>query len=281
MVRNIKIVASTFATLLLAGTVFANTAHSQNTVEQVIAANQDRLPGDADRDAARNPAELITFLGLTPNMTVAEVNPGGGWYSRILAPYVRGQGKYVGLEHHPDIYRDRYPNYAKGLAAFPGKVKDNPALYGENAVGVWIPAESGLPSEENSLDAVIAVRALHNWIEADFFDSAADQVWQMLKPGGVFGIVQHRLDEDYTGTFEDGIARGRWKQSAMIEAIEAQGFEFVEASEMNANPRDTKDYPEGVWTLPPTYAMGDKDREKFTAIGESDRMTLKFRKVAR
>lgn len=281
MIRTNKIIVSACLALLLANGAFAQEVTSASVVEQVIASNTERLPGDADRDSARHPAELIAFLGLAPNMTVAEINPGGGWYSRILAPYVRDQGKYIGLEHHPDIYKDRYPNYAEGLRAFPGKVKDNPSLYGDNALGAWIPSDAGLPAASNSLDLVIAVRALHNWIEADFFDAAADQVWQMLKPNGVFGIVQHRIDEDFNGSFEDAIAKGRWKQSDIIKAIEAQDFEFIAASEMNANPRDTKDYPEGVWTLPPSYELGDKDREKYAAIGESDRMTLKFRKVAR
>lgn len=275
-----KVIAG--AVMAVSLTAVSHAERVQNdAIQQAISENTDRNEGDAARDAARHPAEVMAFLGLTPDMTVGEVNPGGGWYTRVLAPFVRDNGTYVGLEHHPDIYKDRYPNYAKGLAAFPGKVKDNPALYGSSAIGTWIPASTGLPADAETLDAVIAVRALHNWIEADFFDAAADQVWQMLKPDGVFGVIQHRVKEDFDGTFEDAIARGRWKQSAMIEALEAKGFELVEASEMNANPRDTADHPEGVWTLPPVFALGDKDREKYAAIGESDRMTLKFRKVAR
>ncbi len=131
------------------------------------------------------------------------------------------------------------------------------------------------------MDVIIAVRALYNWIEADFFDAASDQVWRMLKVGGVFGIVQHRGDEDFYGTFDEVIGRGRWKQTDLIKAIERKGFRLVATSEMNANPRDTKDYPEGVWTLPPAYELGDKDRDKYAEIGESDHMALKFEKVAR
>ena len=252
-----------------------------DAITLAVTANAERLAADMARDGARHPEAFLRFLGLTPDMTVAEVNPGGGWYTRILAPFLRETGVYIGLEHHPDLYQDRYPDYAEGLRAFPGKVAANTALYGPRATGTWIPADGGLPIEADSVDAVIAVRALHNWIEADFFDAATDQVWQILKPGGVFGVVQHRVDEDFEGTRADAVAKGRWKQSDLIAALEAKGFELVEASEMNANPKDTKDYSEGVWTLPPAFELGDQDREKYAAIGESDRMTLKFKKVAR
>ena len=257
------------------------TAEESDAIKQAVSNNPDRQAGDADRDGARHPAELMAFLELTPDMTIAEVNPGGGWYSRILAPFVRDNGRYIGLEHHPELYENQWPNYAAGLRAFPGKEEENTALYGEQAIGAWLPAKASPGIEAGSVDVVIAVRALHNWIRAGFFDEASDEVWQMLKMGGTFGIVQHRVEEDFDSSFEDTVGRGRWKQSEMIKAIEAKGFELVAASEMNANPRDTNNYPQGVWTLPPVYALGDEDREKYAAIGESDRMTLKFRKVAR
>ena len=275
--------AITFGVMIAMGAtgLEAGAAEKNEAIMLAVTGNPDRMSGDTGRDAARHPADLMAFLGLTPDMTIAEVNPGGGWYSRIFAPFVRDNGRYIGLEHHPELYENRYPNYAAGLRAFPAKVKEDVALYGEQAIGAWLPAKSSPGIEAESVDAVIAVRALHNWIEAKFFDQASEEVWQMLKMGGTFGVVQHRVEEDFDGTFEDAIGRGRWKQSDMIKAVEAKGFEFVAASEMNANPRDTNDYPEGVWTLPPVYALGDKDREKYTAIGESDRMTLKFRKIAR
>lgn len=267
--------------VLLIGTN-GGAAYGRNSIdraiEQALTDNPYRKREDAARDAARNPADLIRFLGLTPDMAVGEVNPGGGWYSRILGPFLKANGRYVGLEHHPDQYAG-HANYAATLRAYPAKLEQNRSMYGRRAIAAFLPAGTGLPVDAGSLDAVIAVRALHNWVRQDFFDKAASQVWAVLKPGGVFGVVQHRAAETYAGNLRATVARGRWKQSELIAAIEAHGFKLAATSEMNANPRDTKDYEHGVWTLPPRYALGDENREYFRAIGESDRMTLKFIKV--
>lgn len=267
-----------FVMAWLPATVFA-----QQGVDAAIdaaLANPFRKDNDSKRDTMRHPGEFFRFLGIKPSMTVAEVNPGGGWYSRILAPLLRRNGLYIGLEHHPDQYAN-FTNFAASLRAYPNKVDQDRDMYGNRAIATWIPARSGLPVQAGSVDAVIAVRALHNWIRADFFDSAADQVWQILKPGGVFGVVQHRADDDAQGDALTTTRSGRWKQMELVKAIEAHGFRLVAVSEMNANAKDTKDYIHGVWTLPPRFALGDEDRAKYIAIGESDRMTLKFEKVAR
>lgn len=171
MLKITKVIAAVSMVAAITNGTTALDGHE--AIEQATQENADRLPGDAARDNARHPAAVMTFLGFEPEMTIAEINPGGGWYSRILAPFVRGKGRYVGLEHHPDIYSDRYPKYAEGLRAFPAKVKGEPDLYGAGAIGAWIPAKDSGVLEAGSLDVVIAVRALHNWIEADFFDSAA------------------------------------------------------------------------------------------------------------
>jgi len=252
----------------------------EDAIWKAVHDNAFRKEGDAARDAARSPKDFLRFLGVTEEMSVAEVNPGGGWYSRILATLLKDKGKYVGLEHHPDIYKD-YINFAATLRAYPEKLEIDRASYGANAVATWLPASVGLPVKAESLDRVIIVRALHNWERMAFFDSALEQTWQILKPGGVLGVVQHRAKDDFEGDRRTAAERGRWKQSDLITAVEAGGFKLVATSEMNANPKDTKDYPLGVWTLPPRYALGDEDRDKYTAIGESDRMTLKFEKVAR
>lgn len=252
----------------------------ESAIERALYQNPDRKTNDAQRDAMRHPDELFRFLNLQPDMAIGEINPGGGWYSRILAPYLRPAGQYVGLEHHPDLYAN-FINFAASLRAYPEKVAENRDMYGARAIATWIPAPSGLPVPAGSLDAVIAVRALHNWVRADFFDRAADQVWQILRPGGIFGVVQHRADENFNGDYRVTTRSGRWKQSELVAALEKHGFRLVAASEMNANPKDTKDYIHGVWTLPPRFAMGDEDRARYEAVGESDRMTLKFEKVAR
>ena len=258
----------------------ATLADGHDAIWQAVHENPAREAGESERDTARHPEEFLRFIGITPEMTVAEVNPGGGWYSHILAPLLREKGRYVGLEHHPDEYKNN-AGYAKRLAAYPAMIESNRALYGDRAMGTWIPAREGLPVDAESLDAVVIVRALHNWLRGGFFDRGFDQTWQMLKPGGILAVVQHRADDNDSMDRVTLAGRGRWKQADLIAEIEARGFKLVAASEMNANPKDTKDYPSGVWTLPPSYDLGDKDREKYAAIGESDRMTLKFVKVAR
>jgi predicted methyltransferase len=252
----------------------------KDAVWRAVHDNPHRAGEDAGRDAARNPEAFLRFLGLTPEMTVAEVNPGGGWYSRILGPFLKEKGRYVGLEHHPDVYR-QYEKYAATLAAYPQKLEAERDMYGPRAVATWIPASEGLPLEAGTLDAVLVVRALHNWYRQDFFDTGFTQLHAMMKDGAVLGVVQHRADEGFDGDTMAAAERGRWKQDVLIGAIEAHGFKLVDTSEMNANPRDTKDYEHGVWTLPPRYALGDQDRARYRSIGESDRMTLKFVKVAK
>lgn len=247
---------------------------------QAVRENSFRKEADAARDQYRHPEEFLRFLDIEPTMTVAEVNPGGGWYSRVLAPFLRDQGRYVGLEHHPDYYANN-KNYQKTLLAYPAKIDANRDMYGDRAIASWIPAKDGLPVEAASLDAVIIVRALHNWYRRGFFDEGFQQLHAVMKPGAVLGVVQHRADSDFKGDTRAAAGRGRWKEEELIATIEAHGFKLVARSEMNANPKDTKDYPEGVWTLPPSLDLGDKDRAKYLAIGESDRMTLKFVKVER
>lgn len=254
--------------------------HEKDAIWKAVHENSARMEGEAARDTARHPEELLRFLGVTPDMTVAEVNPGGGWYSRILGPLLKDEGRYVGLEHHPEEYKE-YANYSANLKAYPEKFEAQRDVFGPNAVATWIPAQEGLPVEAESLDAIIIVRALHNWLRRDFFDRGFDQAWSMLKPGGVIGVVQHRIGEDFDGDRLAAAGKGRWKQSDLVAAIEAHGFKLVDASEMNANPKDEANYPQGVWTLPPRLALGETDKEKYEAIGESDRMTLKFMKVAK
>lgn len=253
---------------------------SITAIQASVQSNPYRKDNDLTRDRMRHPIAFMTFLGLKPTMKVGEVNPGGQWYSRILGPFLKNSGTYVGMEHHPDQYA-RAKGFAATLRAYPGKLNNNRDVFGPNAIATWIPASEGLPVEAGSLDAVVAIRALHNWVRQDFFDTALEQTWQILKPGGVFGVIQHRANEDETGDRIALARRGRWKQSDLIAAVESAGFKLVDQSEMNANPRDTKDYIHGVWTLPPILAMGDEGRDKYLDIGESDRMTLKFVKIER
>ncbi|MFC3052178.1 class I SAM-dependent methyltransferase [Kordiimonas pumila] len=276
MIKNFMIAGVLAASFL----GYAQASETEDVIWHAVHENSLRSEEDTARDVYRHPEEFLRFLGIKSNMAVGEVNPGSFWYSRILADVLRENGTYVGLEHHPDQYAQS-PKYAVHLREFPAIVKKNPDMFGANAIGTWIPASEGLPVEAGSLDMIIAVRAFHNWKRRGFFDVAMDQTWSMLKDGGVLGIVQHRAAEDAPEDADTLYGKGRWKQSAMIAAVEAKGFKLVETSEINANPKDVGGYPVGVWNLPPSLSGGETDKEKYIAIGESDRMTLKFIKVAR
>lgn len=168
----------------------------------------------------------------------------------------------------------------KTTFAYPEKIKNEQNLYGSNAIGTWLPAVEGLPVEAASLDVVFIVRTMHNWQNQGRLENGLKQSWQILKNNGVLAIVQHREDESARSDREAASKRGRWKQSDLISVIESFGFKLVASSEINANPKDTKNYEKGVWTLPPSLALKEKDQEVYTKIGESDRMTLKFVKVS-
>ena len=226
------------------------------------------------RDKARHPVEELTFFGLAPKMTVVELWPGGGYWTEILAPYLKAAGTYyvaVAPPKDPEAPQPGKDRFRMKLAADPdsyGKVKLTEFGIDHYAVA---PAASA--------DLIVTFRNLHNWMAAGYAPAALAGFYKALKPGGILGIEDHRArtDRPQDPKADDGYVR----QDYAIELAKRAGFEFVGSSEINANPRDTKDYPEGVWTLPPTLALKDKDREKYIAIGEADNFVLKFRKPAR
>ena len=223
------------------------------------------------RDKYRNPAATLAFFGVRPNHTVVEIFPGGGWYSEIIAPYVLGGG---------GTYYAAAPD--RGLNGFRRLQTANPQLYGGAKLAAFPVREAGqVGVPAGTADVVLTFRNVHNWMMGDqpYAELAFKQMYDMLKPGGVLGIEEHRLPERADSAREK--TSGYLKVSTVRRLAEQAGFRFVGASEINANPRDTADHPEGVWTLPPTLRLGDKDREKYVAIGESDRMTLKFVKPAK
>lgn len=230
-----------------------------------------RTPANIARDKYRHPAETLSFFGVKPNDTVVELWPGGGWYSEILVPYLRkGGGTY----------------YAAALDVLSGGTKrmmaDKPELYGGIKLAVFpvfAPTDAKVP--DGSADVVLTFRNVHNWRmgyrrddRQDYAGEAFKQVFAMLKPGGTFGIVDHRLPE--AADAERERSSGYIKTSTILKLAADAGFKLAGQSEINANPRDSADWPKGVWTLPPSYAEKDVDRAKYAAIGESDRMTLKF-----
>jgi predicted methyltransferase len=238
-------------------------------------AGKHRKPGNADRDKYRHPVETLTFLGLKPNMTVIELSPGEGWYTELLAPTLAAKGKLLvtnGDANGPVDKRSTY--YAQRTKLFLDRL---PEAYSEVEV---IPVDDKAPDlhHDGQVDMVLLFRELHGMVNGKRLEPWLAAIHKALKPGGVLGIEQHRAKADAAP--EKSSESGYLPQAYVIQKIEAAGFKLAGKSEVNANPKDTTDYPEGVWTLPPSFALGDKDRAKYAAIGESDRMTLKFVKVA-
>lgn len=232
-----------------------------------------RVAANVERNEFRNPVETLQFFGLEPDMTVVEVLPGAGWYTEILAPFLKENGRYYAAHFSPNASLSYQP---PALERFRQKLLNNPEVYEDTIVTHLNPPAETEIAPAGSADLVLTFRNVHNWIMAGTQEAHFDAFYTALKPAGVLGVVEHRAPE---GSGMDVMeTTGYVTQDYTIELAEAAGFEFVESSEINANPRDTADHPSGVWTLPPTLRLGDEDREKYQAIGESDRMTLKFRK---
>ncbi len=241
-----------------------------------------RRDDDRARDIYRNPGETLTFFEVEPDHVVIEALPGGGWYSRILAPYVSAEGGYMGITYPMDVYERIFgarmdnPGFRARFAdwenAFPSQVEQWGGVLNGTARFGAVPA-----GMEGRVDRVLYIRALHNMARFDMIDTAVNDAHALLKPGGIVGVVQHRAPADEVDDQATG-SRGYLREADVIAAFEAGGFELVGKSEVNANPDDPADHRSGVWTLPPTLALGDDNREAYLAIGETDRMTLKFRK---
>ncbi|MHA1133271.1 MAG: class I SAM-dependent methyltransferase [Alphaproteobacteria bacterium] len=238
-----------------------------------VTAGDHRSEKNKARDKYRHPAETLTFFGIRPDMTVVEIYPGRGWYTEVLAPYLKGNGTLYAAEHPGD------PSYAplqRSLDAFDKKIKDAPELYGD--VKRTKLTKEGDIAPSGSADLVVTFRNVHSLMRSGSEQEAFAAMFKALKPGGVLGVVQHRGDPNVKQDPKGG--KGYVNEDYVIELVEKAGFELADKSEINANPRDTKDYAKGVWTLPPSLRLGDEDRDKYVAIGESDRMTLKFVKPA-
>jgi len=237
--------------------------YAETALDIAIAA-PTRTPANVARDRYRHPAETLTFFGARPTDTIVEIWPGGAWYTEILAPYASGRGTYWAAGP------ERQLTGARALAA-----KDV-AVYGKTRFAAFPAAAGEARVPDGSADIVLTFRNVHNWLGAKppIAEDAFRQMHAMLKPGGTLGVVEHRLPEEADSARER--TSGYVKVSTVRRLAEAAGFRFVGASEINANPRDTKDWPNGVWSLPPSLRGGDVDRDKYLAIGESDRMTLKF-----
>lgn len=234
---------------------------NQRAALKAAVAASTRTPANVARDGARHPVETLSFFGVQPTHTVVELYPGGGWYTEVLAPYLKDKGQlWVAAP-------------AGGLKGVQALIAKDAATYGKVKVAEGLAA---VPAD--SADVVLTFRNVHNWRFGG--QDAAQQVFnaafRMLKPGGTLGVVEHRLPEARDAAAEE--KSGYMKTSSVIGFARKAGFEVVGQSEINANPKDTADWPDGVWTLPPVLTLKDKDRAKYIAIGESDRMTIRFRK---
>lgn len=239
------------------------------------AVNHPARAEDSARDQYRHPAETLAFFRVAPDMKVGEYAPGGGWYSRVLGHYLGGEGQLVGLYFDPTsgpFNAESQQGIRAGAAGFAAKTAEATGLPADNFSGFTLDAVP--EGEAGTFDRVLVIRMLHNMMRWNNADSELKAMRGLLKPSGMLGIVQHRAPEDASSDYANG-SKGYLRQDDVIGFVEALGFEFVGSSEVNANPADSADHPEGVWEMPPTMST---KREELADKGESDRMTLLFRK---
>ncbi len=251
---------------VLAKPVLAKPAAPMSALTKAVAASH-RSAANRARDTYRHPQQTLTFFGVKPSDNVVEVYPGGGWYTEILAPYLAPSGKLTTASP-----------VGKSSDQFNKLLGANQALYGKVVRANFPAAPGAVIVAPGSADVVLTFRNVHNWRfgGVDAAQAAFDQIYAMLKPGGTLGVVEHRLPEEMVSAMEE--KSGYMKRSSVVRFATRAGFKLVDESNINANPKDTHNWPDGVWSLPPVYQHGNTDRAKYAAIGESDRMTLKFTK---
>ncbi|OKY26950.1 methyltransferase [Thalassotalea sp. PP2-459] len=243
-------------------------AKEASALERAVMAKH-RSDKNKARDEYRNPIETLNFFGFEPNMTVVEIAPGGGWYTEILAPALKEKGTLYGA-HYPDTGGDDY--YSKSRRSLEKKLSGN-EVFSKVKLTNFTPKQPSELAPAGTADLVLTFRNLHNWGEegvAQIFKDA----FTALKSGGVLGVVEHRMPD--TQSWPEDKRSGYFPEQLTVKLANEAGFTLAEKSEINANEKDTADHPKGVWTLPPSLRLGEEDKEKYLAIGESDRMTLKF-----
>ena len=268
------LVTCVLLTGLLAGQAAIADHHGKSglTLEQILAGDH-RSATNITRNESRRPVKTLEFFGLTPDMTLIEIGPSGGWYTEILAPYMQDEGRYFGAHFSPN---SPTAYHRRSLESFEEKIRQRPDIYGKATIRHLLPPLETAIGPAEGADMALTFRNVHNWIMAGLEHEYFEAFFAALKPGGILGVVEHRAKPDAGMQVME--TTGYVTEAYVKEIAAAAGFEFVASSEINANPKDTKEHPEGVWTLPPEFRMGDVDRAKYAAIGESDRMTLKFRK---
>ena len=263
--------------VMLPNQAFAAPDGPDGTALTAVIAGAHRSNANRARDGARHPYETLRFFGLAPTQTVVEIAPGAGWYTEILAPYLKNTGRLYAAHYSAEAPEE---GRRRARARFESKLAQDPAIFGRTILGT-LPRDGGGFTDIAPLggaDLVLTFRNVHNWIEDGHLDAMLRAFHAVLKPGGVLGVEEHRAA--FGTPIAQIIASGYVPEDFVIKSANAAGFILADRSEINANPRDTKDHAQGVWSLPPTLRGGEVDRAKFMAIGESDRMTLKFIKPA-
>jgi predicted methyltransferase len=278
--RKVLAVTALVATLALPLAVNAQAldAATAKALDASLAGPQ-RSERNRARDRHRHPKESLAFFGLRRDMTVVEIWPGGGWYTEILAPVLKGSGTLYAAQYGP---RATFDYQKKEDAELARRAQASPDVFGEvKFTSLWSPQDLAI-APPGSADLVLTFRNVHNWVDPGYKQDPAKlfgAFFAALKPGGILGVVDHRWPDAKS---EDPAARNGYISEERVKGFaKTAGFEFVASSDVNRNPKDTHDHPNGVWSLPPDVsAQSATDREKYLAIGESDRMTLKFRKPA-
>jgi len=258
---NKLFIALSFLILMFTNSIFAN------SLDAAISST-DRTIEYMERDQYRHPKETLSFFGIKPNMNVVELWPSRGWYSEILAPFLKKEGNYLGAGLDPN-----YSSWAKRVIKRNADRRAQNKIFSSMKMTTLAIDETPI-TKINSIDMVLTFRNLHNWLKADRLMDVFIKSYNILKPGGIFGVVEHRALPG--SSIKDMNKSGYVTEKLAIEFAEKAGFVYVASSEINANPNDSTIHPNGVWTLPPTLKLGDEDKEKYISIGESDRMTLKF-----
>ena len=263
--------------IVAAAALFAMTAIAGDGHQSPDARLKKALDGPARsaenkaRDGARHPAETLAFFGIKPNMTVVEIWPGTGWYAEILGPYLNGQGTYIAAAFAKEPEHKYAKYFKKANKKLHEKIAANRDAYGDVQVVEFFPANDKWElGPAGKTDAILTFRNLHNWMPD--MEQAFKAFYENLKPGGVLGVVEHRTSAEQDPKAESGYMN----EDYVIMVAKKVGFKLEAKSEINANAKDKADHPKGVWTLPPTLAMGEKNAAKYKEIGESNRMTLKF-----
>ncbi len=257
--------------MLLAASAHAEPNNPSDTKLLQAINGEHRSAANKGRDVYRKPQKTLSWLGLKNDMRVVEITPGGGWYTEILAPYLRENGTFYAAGFDAES-KKRF--FRRAVKAFKAKLDGNPAIYDKVTVTELAPPAKTAIAPPASVDMVLTFRNVHNWMSAGNSDAVLGAMYSALKPGGVLGLVEHRGNPDVAQDPKAG--SGYVNEAYTIALVEKAGFKLVGKSELLANPKDTRNHKKGVWTLPPTLRLGNKDKSKYLAIGESDRMLLKF-----